>query len=87
MATELTLKYDEAGDILYIEMVAPYAGQRSRETAEGVVVRTNPSSGVVESVEVQGFRRRASSPGGLPLPVAAQLLELAASSKPRRAAS
>lgn len=64
----MKLEYDPIGDILYLESVPPYSGQRTKEVAEGVLTRCNPSSGRVESTEVQGFVSR-SRVGLLPVHV------------------
>jgi hypothetical protein len=53
----LTFTYDEAGDILYIDAVAPYAEQESDEIAENVVARFNPKTGAVENLEILFFTR------------------------------
>jgi hypothetical protein len=67
----MRIRYDPVGDILYISRVMPYAEQGSDEVAEGVVVRTNPETTEVESVEIQGFvaRGRAGESFELPTPL------------------
>ena len=64
----MKLEYDPIGDILYLESLPPYAAQCTREVAEGVLTRSNPKSGRVESTEVQSFVHR-STAGMLPLDV------------------
>ena len=57
MEKPLTFKYDEIGDILYIQSVPPYADQLSDELAYNVVVRRNPRTEVIECVEILFFTR------------------------------
>lgn len=72
MATGLTFHYDEPGDILYVDLVPPYASQLSDEIGDGVVVRTNPETGAVENMEILSFSARAGA-GSLVLPLIADL--------------
>ena len=65
------LEYDPIGDILYLDIVPAYAGQQSREVSQGVLIRSNPETGVIESTEVQGFVARSRVgllPVDIPLP-------------------
>lgn len=74
MDSQLTLSYDREGDILYVDVVAPYAGQESDEIAEGVVARLNPTSGVVENLEILFFSSRFDRLGDrVRLPIGATL--------------
>jgi hypothetical protein len=57
METPLTFEYDDVGDILYINKVPPYPEQESEQLAYNVVVRRNPRTGSVESLEVLFFTR------------------------------
>jgi len=72
MAT-LKVTYDEVGDILYLDTVAPYEGQVTRPVGEGVIVRCHPRSGAVENVEVWAFTSRAKGKDGIDLPILARL--------------
>lgn len=72
MAT-LKVTYDEVGDILYLDTVAPYEGQVTRPIGEGVIVRCHPQSGAVENVEVWAFTSRAKGKDGIDLPILARL--------------
>jgi len=47
----LTFRYDEGGDILFVGTGAPHAEQESDELGPNLVVRRNPDTGVVESLE------------------------------------
>ena len=51
-AEKLTIQYDRDGDILEIKFCQPYVGQDSTEIASGVVARTHPSTGRIESLEI-----------------------------------
>ena len=74
MAAQLTLNYDREGDILYLNVVAPYAEQESDEIADGVVARMNPGSGAVENLEILFFSSRFEQlRGAFALPVGATL--------------
>ncbi len=57
METPLTFEYDETGDILYINKVAPYAEQESQQLAYNIVARRNPRTGAIENLEVLFFTR------------------------------
>jgi hypothetical protein len=49
---KITLEFDTEGDILYVEFCPPYVGQGSTEIAGGVVARTHPITGKIESLEI-----------------------------------
>lgn len=57
METRLTFSYDDVGDILYINSVAPYPEQETEQLEYNVTLRRNPSTGVVENLEVLFFTR------------------------------
>ena len=71
MEARLTVKYDQVGDILYIDKVPPYAAQESEELDQGVVARLNPDTGEIENLEILSFRQRVARGEGLSLPVLA----------------
>ena len=74
METQFTLSYDKEGDILYVNVVQPYATQRSDEIGDGVVARTNPATGQVENLEILFFSSRFTALGDeLRLPVQARM--------------
>lgn len=55
MASHLTFQYDALGDILYVNLVHPYAEQDSDMIGDGVVARMNPETGRVENLEILSF--------------------------------
>jgi uncharacterized protein YuzE len=57
MDPRLTFEYDEIGDILYIQTVAPYAQQETEQLEYNVFVRRHPRTKVIEAVEVLFFTR------------------------------
>lgn len=62
------VSYDRAGDVLRIDFVEPYETQDSDMVADTVLVRTNPVSGRVESIEVLFFLRDAQhNPVAIPV--------------------
>jgi uncharacterized protein YuzE len=58
MAQTLTFDYDREADILYINTVAPYAGQESEELGDEIIARLNPQTGNIENLEVLFFTSR-----------------------------
>ena len=73
MASKLTFTYDKIGDILYIEKCPPYAEQGSDEVADEIVVRSNPETEAVESIELLFFTRRLANDPIIELPISAEL--------------
>lgn len=73
METNLTFRYDKAGDILYVDVCAPYAEQESEEISDEIVARLNPESGAIENLEILFFSKRLDSSTPLKLPIAAAL--------------
>ena len=65
----LAFRYDSVGDILYVDLVAPYSGQTSDMIDDFAVARTNPATGHVENLEVLFFMEwaRAGEPVSLPV--------------------
>ena len=49
---KLTIQFDREGNILYVQFCQPYVGQGSTEIASGVVARTHPSTGRIQSLEI-----------------------------------
>jgi len=72
MKAKLTLRYDKVGDILYIDKCPPYKEQDSEELAEEIGVRLNPSTGDIETVEINFFSRL-NGDSSIDLPVSATL--------------
>lgn len=58
MDKKLTLKYDRAADILYIDTIPPYRDQESEEIEDDVIARLNPVTGEIENLEVLFFFTR-----------------------------
>lgn len=58
MAENLTFKYDQIGDILYINRCQPYPEQESEELGDDIIIRLNPNTGEIECLEVLFFSQR-----------------------------
>lgn len=69
----LTLSYDREADILYITKRAPYKAQESEELGDEVIVRLNPKTREVESLEILFFSTRLLDGNLLQLPLTADL--------------
>ena len=63
------VRYDQEGDILYIDRCAPYAEQESEEIGNEVIARLNPESGLVENLEILFFSKRLMTNEQLELPI------------------
>ena len=57
MEASLTFEYDETGDTLYINKVAPYAEQETEQLAYNMLARRNPRTRAIENIEVLFFTR------------------------------
>jgi uncharacterized protein YuzE len=73
MGAKLTFKYDREADIFYVSTCAPYPEQESEELGDDVIVRLNPQTGEIESLEVLFFSTRLLRSDVLELPVMADL--------------
>ena len=73
MDAKLSFKYDREADILYINKLRPYAEQLSEELGDDVVVRLNPTTGAVESLEILFYSTRLLRDDLLELPLHADL--------------
>jgi hypothetical protein len=73
MASKLTFQYDAIGDILYVEKCPPYAAQGSRQIEDEIVVRFNPTTREIESLEILFFSKRIQDGSPFELPIAAEL--------------
>jgi len=73
MGEKLTLRYDKIGDILYIDKRPPYAAQESDEAGDEMVVRLNPITDEVETVEILFFTKRLEEGSIIELPVTGEL--------------
>ncbi|HPV99117.1 MAG TPA: DUF2283 domain-containing protein [Spirochaetota bacterium] len=58
MGKEMKFSYDRSADILYINLIDPYPTQETEEVGDDVVVRLNPETGEIESLEVLFFSTR-----------------------------
>ncbi|MEL6232625.1 MAG: DUF2283 domain-containing protein [Cyanobacteria bacterium J06636_28] len=65
----LIFRYDQEGDILYIDQCVPYAEQESEEIGDEIVARLNPESGAVENLEILFFSERLAANEQLELPI------------------
>ena len=73
MAQNLTIHYDNVGDILFIDQVAPYAEQDSDQIGEDVVARFNPVTRSVETLEILFFSETVMDVGRFDLPISGDL--------------
>ena len=73
MGAKLTFKYDREADILSVSKCTPYPEQESEELGDDVIVRLNPQTGEIESLEVLFFSTRLLRSDVLELPVMADL--------------
>jgi uncharacterized protein YuzE len=69
MGKNLTFRYDKTGDILFIDICAPYPEQESEEIGDEIIARLNPQSGEVENLEILFFSKRLNEDNLLELPV------------------
>lgn len=65
----LVFRYDQEGDILYIDQCPPYAEQESEEIGNEIVARLNPDSGAVENLEILFFSKRLTANEQIELPI------------------
>ncbi|MGB9723600.1 MAG: DUF2283 domain-containing protein [Chloroflexia bacterium] len=73
MVKRLTFQYDREADILYINLVAPYAAQESEELGDDIIARLNPETGKIENLEILFFTSRLLRREWFSLPVVADL--------------
>ena len=73
MSAKLVLRYDKVGDILYIDKCPPYKEQASEELENEIGVRLNPTSGEIETVEINFFSKRVADGESITVPVDATL--------------
>jgi hypothetical protein len=86
MGDGTNIEYDPIGDTLYLERVAPYGEQVSHELPPGILARSNPASGEVESLEMQGLQARTGNGGTIEVPLDLTLRALPEHDIPRRRA-
>jgi hypothetical protein len=78
MKSNMTIRYDKIGDILYIDQCTPYPEQESEEIGDEIIARLNPINGNIENLEILFFSRRLQTQNIFELPIFAQLQLIAA---------
>ena len=78
MKSNMTIRYDKIGDILYIDQCIPYAEQESEEIGDEIIARLNPANGNIENLEILFFSKRLQTQNIFELPIFAQLQLIAA---------
>ena len=73
MGETLILEYDKIGDILFIDVCAPYAKQDSNEIGECIVARFNLETGEIETVEILFLFSWLKKEGEIRIPVTSEL--------------
>ena len=73
MEKGLNFHYDREADILYISKQQPCKEQESEEIGDDVIVRLNPETGEIESLEVLFFSTRLLRGELFNLPISADL--------------
>jgi len=78
MKSNMTIRYDKIGDILYIDQCIPYPEQESEEIGDEIIARLNPANGNIENLEILFFSKRLQTQNIFELPIFAQLQLIAA---------
>jgi hypothetical protein len=73
MKSNITIRYDKIGDILYIDQCLPYPEQESEEIGDEIIARLNPENGNIENLEILFFSKRLQTQNIFELPILAQL--------------
>jgi uncharacterized protein YuzE len=73
MKSNMTVRYDKIGDILYIDQCLPYPEQESEEIGDEIIARLNPDNGNIENLEILFFSKRLQTQNIFELPIVAQL--------------
>ncbi len=73
MNSELTFRYDQVGDILYLYQCPPYADQEVEHLDDEILVRLNPETEAIEAIEILFFSKRLLSGAQFSLPILATL--------------
>jgi len=73
MKSNMTVRYDKIGDILYIDQCVPYPEQESEEIGDEIIARLNPDNGNIENIEILFFSKRLQTQNIFELPIVAQL--------------
>lgn len=59
----LTVRYDPTADELSLDLVPRYPAQVSDEIQPGVIIRSNPETGIVENIDILDFILRTQRQG------------------------
>ncbi|MCY7285947.1 MAG: DUF2283 domain-containing protein [Cyanobacteria bacterium CAN_BIN43] len=73
MDKNLTFRYDQVGDILYLDLCSPYEEQESEEIRDEIIARLNPDSNEVENLEILFFSKCFVEKSLFELPIIADL--------------
>ena len=73
MDKNLTFRYDQVGDILYLDLCSPYEEQESEEIRDEIIARLNPDSNEVENLEILFFSKCFIEKSLFELPIIADL--------------
>ncbi len=73
MKSNMTIRYDKIGDILYIDQCLPYPEQESEEIGDEIIARLNPDNGNIENLEILFFSKRLQTQNIFELPIVAPL--------------
>lgn len=71
MDKNLTFRYDQVGDIFYVDLCPPYAEQESEEIGDEIIARFNPDSNEMENLEILFFSKRFVEKSLFELPIIA----------------
>lgn len=76
MRGALSIRYDQEGDILYLDRCPPYPSQDSEDLGDEIIARFNPETQEIENVEILFFSKRGGTDGAFDLPIVADLRRL-----------
>ena len=82
MDEKLIISYDKIGSFLFLELCPPYAEQDSDLLEDAVVVRYNPKTGALESIEILFFESWLKLEGEIRLPAVAATFRPASAAAP-----
>ena len=71
MDEKLMIKYDKIRSFLFLDLCPPYAEQDSDMLDDAVVVRYNPKTGALETIEIRFFESWLKQEGEIRLPAIA----------------
>lgn len=73
MGAKFVVRYDRQGDILFIDLCAPYPDQETEELGDDVFARRNPKTRAIENLEVLFFSARLLKENVFDIPVFAEM--------------